>query len=120
MHDIYDPPPAPVAWNPSKTEPLVYTWGDLVCLITLCLTLFVASILAWRNEPMVALITTMGGTLVIVESWFTALGFLHRHRSISLRARWTIFLAALVPWLIGLGIAAMLMLSLFLVADWLG
>ena len=32
VHDIYDPPPAPVAWNPPKPEPLVYTVGDLVCL----------------------------------------------------------------------------------------
>lgn len=120
MRDIYDPPPAPVAWHPSKPERLVFTWGDLACLVTLCLALFVMSILAWRTEPTVALITALGGTLVILESWFTALGFLHRHRSLSLRARWTIFLAALIPWLIGLGIAAMLMLGLFLVADWLG
>ena len=33
MHDIYDPPPAPVAWNPPKAEPLVFTTGDLVCLV---------------------------------------------------------------------------------------
>jgi hypothetical protein len=120
MHDIYDPPPAPLAWNPPKPEPLFFTWGDVVCLAMLCATLFLGSILAWRTEPTVALITAIGGTLVILESWFTALGFLHRRRSLGLRARWTIFLAALVPWLLGLGIAALLMLGLFLVSDWLG
>ena len=119
MHDIYDPPPAPLAWNPPKPERLFFTWGDVVCLAVLCGALFIAAIVTWRAEPTVALITAIGGSLVILESWFTALGFLHRRRSLSLRARWTIFLAALVPWLVGLGIAAMLMLGLFLVSDWL-
>ena len=67
-----------------------------------------------------ALLTAVGGSLVILESWFTALGFLHRCRPLGLRARWTIFLAALVPWLIGLGIAATLMLGLFWFSDMLG
>lgn len=120
MQDIYNPPPAPVAWNPPKPERLVFTTGDLVCLLVLCGSLFAVSIIAWRAEPTVALITALGGTLVILESWFTALGYLHRRRSLGLRARWTIFLAALVPWLIGLGIAAALMLALFLFSDRLG
>lgn len=117
MHDIYDPPPAPVAWNPPKGERLVFTWGDLLCLVLLVLMLVALSVFAWPSEPTVALITAVGGVLVIVESWFTALGFLHRFKPLGLRARWTIFLAALIPWLIGLGIAAMLMLGLFWVAD---
>ena len=120
MRDIYDPPPAPVAWNPPKPEPLLYTTGDLACLAVLFALLFVVSMLLWRSEPAMALATALGGALVILESWFTALGFLHRRRSLGLRARWTVFLAALVPWLFGLGIAAMLMLSLFLVSDWVG
>jgi hypothetical protein len=119
MHDIYDPPPAPISWNPPLPERLVFTTGDLVCLILLCALLFAGSVLAWGNEPTVALLTMLGGTLVILESWLTALGFLHRRQSISMRARWTIFLAALVPWIVGLGIAAMLFLGLFLISDWL-
>lgn len=117
MYDIYDPPPAPVPWNPPKAEPLVFTWGDLVCLITLCTLLCGASAVAWESEPTMALLTAAGGSLVILESWFTALGFLHRCKPLGLRARWTIFLAALIPWLIGLGIAATLMLSLFWFSD---
>jgi hypothetical protein len=120
MHDIYDPPPAPVPWNPPQAERLVFTTGDLVCLVLLCTLLTAASALFWRSEPMVALLTALGGTLVILESWFTALGFLHRNHALSLRARWTIFLAALVPWVVGLGIAAMLIMGLFLASDWLG
>jgi hypothetical protein len=120
MHDIYDPPPAPLAWNPPQPERLNYTAGDVVCLVLLCTLLVAASALAWRNEPTVAILTALGGTLVILESWFTALGFLHRNHSFSLRARWTIFLAALVPWVVGLGIAAMLIMGLFLISDWLG
>lgn len=116
MHDIYNPPPAPVPWNP-KPEPLVFTWGDLACLITLCTLLCVVAMAAWPSEPTMVLLTALGGSLVILESWFTALGFLHRFKPLGLRARWTIFLAALIPWLIGLGIAATLMMSLFWFSD---
>jgi hypothetical protein len=117
MHDIYDPPPAPVPYAPPKPEPLVFTRGDLVCLVTLCSALCLVAGVAWWNEPTVAFFTALGGALVILESWFTALGFLHRFKPLGLQARWTIFIAALVPWLIGLGIAATLMLSLFWVSD---
>jgi hypothetical protein len=119
MHDIYDPPPAPVPWNPPQAERLVFTAGDIVCLVLFCALLVAASVIFWSSEPMVALLTALGGTLVILESWFTALGFLHRNQALGLRARWTIFLAALVPWIIGLGIAAMLIMGLFLASDWL-
>jgi hypothetical protein len=120
VHDIYDPPPAPVAWNPPKPEPLVYTAGDVVCLVVLFVLLLAGSIVVWRGDLVLTIATTFGGSLVILESWFTALGFLHRRRSLGLKARWTVFLAALIPWLAGLGIAATLMLALFLVSDWTG
>ena len=117
MHDIYDPPPAPVAWGPPKPDRLRFTTGDLVCLVLLFSLLLSLSVAAWPNDPSIALITALGGSLVILESWFTALGFLHRFKPLGLRARWTIFFAALIPWLIGLGIAATLMLCLFYVSD---
>ncbi len=119
MHDIYDPAPAPISWNPPKSDPLVFTTGDLVCLVTLCLVLVVAAMLTWTAEPAMAMVTALAGSLVILESWFMALGLLHRRKSLGLRARWTVFLAALVPWLVGLGVAATSMLGLFLVSDWL-
>lgn len=118
-HDIYDPPPAPVPWNPPKVERLKFRRGDVALLVLLFVLLGAASLLAWPSEPMVALMTALGGSLVILESWFTALGFLNRFKPLGLRARWTIFLAALIPWLIGLGVAASLMLGLFWFFDWL-
>jgi hypothetical protein len=116
-HDIYDPPPAPVPLAPPRPEPLTYTWGDLVCLLTLCSVLFISAGMAWPSEPVMVLLTALGGSLVILESWVTALGFLHRAKPLGLRARWTIFLAALVPWLVGLGISATLILGLFWITD---
>lgn len=101
----------------TKAEPLVFTRGDLVCLATLFSTLWLIAATVWRNEPTIAVLTALGGSLVVLESWFTALGFLHRFKPLGLRARWTIFIAALVPWLIGLGIAATLMLVLFWLSD---
>ncbi len=117
MHDIYDPPPAPIAWNPPKPERLVFTTGDLTCLALLCAVLFAAALLAWRTEPSMAMISALGGTLVILESWFTALGYLHRCPPVSLKVRWTIFLAALLPWLLGVAFAVCLMLCLFWISD---
>jgi len=67
-----------------------------------------------------ALISAGAGGLIILESWFTALGFLHRCPPVSLMLRWTIFLAALIPWLIGVGLAASLILGLFWISDHLG
>ncbi len=118
MHDIYNPPPAPVPWNP-KPEPLVFTAGDLVCLATLCSVLGVAALWLWPTEPMMAVPLAAGGSLVILESWFTALGFLHRRKRLGLRARWTVFLAAMIPWVVELGGAAALMYGIFRMFDWL-
>jgi hypothetical protein len=118
MHDIYDPPPAPDRdWTPPEPDRLVFTPGDLVCLMGLCAVLFAGSVLMWRTEPELALATSAAGSLVILESWFTALAFLHRSPRSRIRARWLIFLAALAPWVIGIGAAVSAMLSIFWVFD---
>jgi hypothetical protein len=118
VHDIYDPPPALTeTFVLPKAERLVFTKGDLALLVGLCALLFAGSVLAWQSEPEVALATAAAGSLVILESWFTALGFLHRTRPLRLRLRWLIFLAAIVPWLVGLGVAVSAMLMLFWVSD---
>jgi hypothetical protein len=121
MHDIYDPPPVPtVDWEPPRAEPLYFSGGDLCCLVSLCAGLLGLALLAWRSEPVLALISAGAGALVILESWFTALGFLHRCPPVSLKLRWTIFMAALLPWLVGLGLAVGFMLCLFWVSDHMG
>lgn len=118
-HDIYDPPPAPIPWAPPEAEPLNWTAGDLTVLASFSALVLAASALAWRVEPTMAFLILLGGALVIVESWFTALGFLHS-RPVDMGGRWKIFLAALVPWVLGLGLAAALMLGLFRLSDWAG
>ncbi len=121
MHDIYDPPPVPqVDWAPPKAEPLIFTRADLICLIALCSGLFLIAFIAWSNEPILALISAGAGALVVLESWLTALGFLHRCPPVSLKLRWTIFLAAIVPWLVGLSIAVGLILCLLWISDRFG
>jgi hypothetical protein len=85
-------------------------------LATFSTLVLAASALAWRVDATMALLILVGGALVIAESWFTALGFLHR-RPVDLGGRWKIFLAALVPWVVGLGMAAALMLGLFYLSD---
>ena len=116
LHDIYDPPPAPIPWAPPEAEPLRWTRGDLTVLATFSAMVLIASAMALWVEPTMALLILMGGALVIAESWFTALGFLHS-RPVDLGGRWKIFLAALVPWVLGLGLAAALMLGLFYLSD---
>jgi hypothetical protein len=118
MHDIYDPPPAlEQEWTPPRRQRLSFTTGDLICLAGLCSLLFSAAILAWHSEPELVIATAAAGALVILESWLTAVDFLQRRRPLGLKARWTIFLAALIPWLVGLGITVSLILSLFWVSD---
>jgi hypothetical protein len=118
MHDIYDPPPAQKQEAlPIKREPFIFTNGDLYCLLGLCALLFLVSLVAWSSEPAIALATAAGALLVVLESWSTALGFLHRCPPLRLKARWTIFLAALLPWLLGLGVAVTVMISLFWISD---
>ena len=72
---------------------------------------------AWRFEPVLGLWIIVGGVFVVLESWFSALTFLHRHPEEHPGRRWLIFLAALVPWLLGLGFATALMLGLFMISD---
>ena len=115
-HDIYDPPPAPIPWAPPEAEPLTFTAGDLAVLATFSGLVLAASALAWGVDPTMSLLILVGGALVIAESWFTALGFLHR-RPVDLGGRWKVFLAALLPWVLGLGLAAALMLGLFHLSD---
>ncbi len=119
IHDIYDPPPAPIPWAPPQASPLTWTAGDLSVLASFGALILLAAAMAWRIEPTLSAPVLLGGALVIVESWFTALSFLHR-RPTDGGGRWKIFIAALVPWVVGLGLAAALMLGLFGVSDWLG
>src|SRR5437762_2426175 len=97
-HDIYDPPPAPLAMAPLRAEPLEWTQAELAGLIAVCFLLAIGSVAAWRAEPSVGLLTAFSGILVVVESWFTALGFLHRQPGRNPSQRLRIFLAALLPW----------------------
>jgi len=121
MRDIYDPPPVPDHDLASlETQPLQFTRSDLACLIGLCLVLFAAAVIGWRDEPELAIATALGGVLVIVESWMTALGFLAKGPRLGLKARLLIFVEALVPWLVGLAAATAVILGLFWVADRVG
>ncbi len=121
MHDIYDPPPVPeIDWERPRAEPLFFSKGDFVCLVSLCALLLFVAVVAWRSEPVLAVIAAGAGALVILESWFTALGFLHRSPPLGLKARWTIFLAALLPWIVCVSAAVAFMLCLFWVSDHLG
>ena len=135
MHDIYDPPPVPkVDLDPPRSERLVFTRNDLACLAALCGGLLLVAVIAWRNEPGLALISAgkgLGGTWrgpepghafrddgVELEPGKLVGG--PRCPPVSLKLRWTIFLAALVPWIVGLGLAVSLMLCLFWISDHLG
>ncbi|MFO0956352.1 MAG: hypothetical protein U0800_02665 [Isosphaeraceae bacterium] len=120
LHDIYDPPPAPLAIAPPEPEPIRWTRIDLAYLGFTCLLLTTVALLAWRAEPFLGIVTAISGTLVVLESWFASLSFLHRHPVDSPLQRTQIFLAALLPWAFGLGIAIALMAGLFALSDLLG
>ncbi|ADV63309.1 hypothetical protein Isop_2742 [Isosphaera pallida ATCC 43644] len=95
--------------------------ADLVWLMMMVtLLLIVAAVTVWLVDATLGLLVGMGGLLVLLESWFTGLGYLERRPQLPTRDRWSIHFAALVPWMIGLGLAALLMTSLFLLSDWLG
>ncbi len=115
--NIYDPPPAPEPLSPPAPEPLRWARGDLGVLACLVVAVLSLAAWAWTIEPMLAALALIGGTIVIVESWSTALTFLHRRPWAGVKGRWKIFLAALVPWLLILSLATALMVGLFSVLD---
>lgn len=118
MRDIYNPPPAPMAFNPPPPEALVITRGDVAWLLVLCALLAPAAMWAWSIDLTLGLGVTIGGLFMVLESWFSGLTFLRRHPSARPVGRGLIFLAALMPWLFGLGFAAALMWALFQLGDW--
>lgn len=118
MRDIYDPPPVPeIDWERPKPEPFFFSKGDIACLVALCALLLIAAAAIWPTEPMLAVVAAGAGALIVLESWLTALGSLHRSPPMTLKARWTIFLAALLPWIVGVSSAVVLMLCLFWASD---
>jgi hypothetical protein len=116
-HDIYDPPPAPVPFEVARPEPLVVTTSDVAWLLLMCGLLVPASAWAWIVDSMLGLGMTVGGLFAILESWFSGLTFLRRHPAARPTWRGLVFLAALVPWLIGIGFVTSLMLGLFWLSD---
>lgn len=117
MRDIYNPPPAPIAYDPPQPEPLAITGTDLLWLLGLLGLLVVVSVMAWNIEPTLGAWVSVGGLFVILESWFSGLSFLRRHPDDRPTSRWLIFLAAMIPWFLGLGFAATLMQGLFWLSD---
>ena len=116
-HDIYNPPPAPEPLAPPQPDPIAWRRSDLVMLAALIVVAVAASAWAWTVEPSLALLVLLGGTIVIVESWSTALGFLHRQPKMGANGRWRIYVAALVPYILGLALATALMMGLFNLLD---
>jgi hypothetical protein len=118
MHDVYDPPPVPeIEWEEPRREPLDVSRGDVACLAALCLALFAVSAFFGRSEPVVAVIAAGAGSLIVLESWLTALARFRRTPTHGLRARGTVFLAALVPWVVGVGVAIAFLLGVFWLSD---
>jgi hypothetical protein len=93
--------------------------GDLVALVVLCAPVYVLAGWAWAIDSMLGWWVTLAGIVVTVESWFSALAFLHRHPGARRLHRWLVFLAALMPWVLSLGSGAALMIGLFRLSDWL-
>jgi len=119
--DIYNPPPAPEKLGPPEPEPIRWTGPDLLALAVLCVPVAVCTAWTWAIDTTLGLWVTIAGVFVVLESWFSALTFLHRHPDDDRRGRrWLIFLAALFPWALSLGLGAALMLGLFRLSDWAG
>jgi hypothetical protein len=118
MRDIYDPPPAPVSVGPPKPEPVQVRPWDVFYLLIALVPLSLIVTWAWSVDMVLGIGVTISGLFVILESWFSALTFLHRHHDDPERSRWMIFLAALAPWAFGIGATAALLMSLFWLSDW--
>ena len=121
-HDICDPPPAPIVIEP-PARPLNIKASDFVWLAASIIGLAViAFVLALRIDPDLGILIGLGGALVVAESFITSMQFLSRDPNgcaLSPGKRCAIFLAALTPWLAGLGLAALLMTGLFALPDFL-
>lgn len=118
MRDIYDPPPARMTLEHRTGQPVTWTGRDLgwlALLVGLCL---LAAAWSWTIEPMMWPTVLVGGLFVALESWFSALTFLHRHPDAQSGGRARIFAAAVAPWAVGLGLATAFMVGLFAVTDW--
>lgn len=117
MRDIYDPPPSPTVLGP-QSAPLMWTGVDLIWLGLLGALSVLAAWYAWSLDSTLGVTVLVGGLFVAFESWFSALTYFHRHPDEGRSGRWRIFFAATAPWVMGLGLAAGLMIGLFAVTDW--
>ena len=118
MRDIYDPPPARLTLDSRDSPPLLYTGRDMAWLGVLVGLCFLAAGWSWTVEPLLWPTVLIGGLFVSLESWFSAMTFLHRHPDARAGGNWRIFLAAIAPWALGLGLATALMVGLFAATDW--
>ncbi len=117
MRDIYNPPPAPLAFDPPQPEPLVVTGIDVAYLVAMCVVFGILAAWPWAVDMVLGLGVTIGGLFIILESWFSGLTFLKRHPAARPVGRYLVFLVALTPWLFGLGVVTAVMLGLFWVSD---
>ena len=117
QHDIYDPPPSQTSWLSTRPEPLIFTRVDLACLVALGAIVVGLSAAGFAFDAMLGALVLVGGSLVVLESWYTALGFLNRRPIAEPWRRVVFIVAALVPWVLGLGLAAALMIGLFILTD---
>lgn len=119
MRDIYDAKPVPVSVNLPEKQPLHLTWSDKLFLAISLSVVLLLSTAAWFLDGTVSFFVALGGGLVVLESWHTSLMFLQRHEYEDHQTRHFIHLAALIPWLLVLGSAALAMLGLFWLSDYL-
>ena len=118
MHDIYDPPPAlEQEWTPPRRGAADLHDGRPVLPCRAVRLLFSAAVLAWHSEPELAIATAAAGCAGDPGKLAHRGGLPASLPAIGTQTRWTIFLAALIPWLVGLGITVTVMLSLFWVSD---